>query len=129
METKSLKGTWEIVSVIDVDKQDGVKNVPRRGDFGKIKIYFHTGDTYSFKDKNVLWVERATSNWPRPNFWDINEDQELQLFLRDPNEIEDLGELVKFQIVDWDDEKFIIQSISDTRVENAQATLKRVNDN
>jgi hypothetical protein len=126
VDTESLIGKWEVTHINDVTNQENINNIPRRGDFGKIKIHFHVNDVYILDAKREVNIQTKIRHWPKARFYNLNTDKEVQFFIRNPQEIEGLKPLVKFQLIELSEQKIILQSISDTKDENAQVILKRV---
>ncbi|WP_146080422.1 hypothetical protein [Nonlabens xylanidelens] len=123
---ETLIGNWKVTSIIHVDSQEGIINIPRRGNEGLIKTHFHETDVYQFQLKRELTISSEFRTWPQARFYNISKDKELQLFLRNPNSNQDMKPLVKFQIIEIDKDNMTLQSISDGKQENAQVTLIRL---
>ncbi|WP_298950540.1 hypothetical protein [uncultured Nonlabens sp.] len=61
---ETLIGNWKVSSITNVDSQEGIINIPRRGNEGLLKTYFHETDLYQFQLARELTILSKFRTWP-----------------------------------------------------------------
>ncbi|MEN8817071.1 MAG: hypothetical protein ABF274_09410 [Nonlabens sp.] len=125
LNKETIVGKWVVNQVTSTKSESIPDGLWVNKSNYQITNYFRENDHWVFNEDKSLEHQGEVGIWPRPRSFRVEKDQ-LYFYLGNLEESPDLKQLVQFAIVNMNEEKMTLQSISDEKQENAQVTLTRL---
>lgn len=122
---ETIVGKWTVSEVTSAELESMPDELWVNKSNYQITNFFRENDHWVFNEDNSLKHKGEVGIWPRPRTFRVEKDQ-LYFYLGNLEESPDLKQLVQFAILNMNEEKMTLQSISDEKQENAQVTLTRL---